>query len=529
MPLSNAISAEQLRAWLYDNEELAFLDVREPGQTADGHILFSAPLPYSQFELDLPRLVPNPPVRMVLCDAGDGVAARAAARAGALGYRDVSCLAGGVQAWADAGRTLYQGVNVPSKAFGELVEQACGTPHLAPEELARLQSEKVDLVIVDGRTAAEFGRMNIPGAHWCPNGELALRIDGLIPGSGTTIVVNCAGRTRSIIGAQTLIDLGVPNRVIALENGTQGWTLAGLALEQGSEAVLPAASPQLVSRRRVAQELAGRCGVRGLSGETLQAWLADTGRTVYLLDIRSAEERAGDPEKRRRMLDRHGVVHAPGGQLVQATDQWIGVRRARLVVLDAEDVRAPVTASWLCRMGHDASVLAGGLDTLAAIAPRPRGPGPALPELARITPAELEARRGRGDLAVLDLRASADYRAGHIAGAAWTVRSRIAALVRGDFVLVADDPRLAALAAIDLAAAGAGEILLLDGGIAGWRAAGLPVEATPQLPSDEQRIDFVAFTHGRHDGDAAASRQYLAWEIGLVDQLDQQERAVFRI
>ena len=165
------------------------------------------------------------------------------------------------------------------------------------------------------------------------------------------------------------------------------------------------------------------------------------------------------------MLDEHGVVHAPGGQLVQATDQWVGVRRARLVVLDVEEVRAPVTAAWLYRMGHDASVLAGGLDALAAIAPRPRGPQSALPELARIAPAELEERRRSEGLAILDLRPSADYRAGHIAGAVWTVRPRIAALAGpGNFVLVCDQSRLAALAAIDLAEAGAGEILLLDTG-----------------------------------------------------------------
>jgi hypothetical protein len=31
--------------------------------------------------------------------------------------------------------------------------------------------------------------------------------------------VNCAGRTRSIIGTQSLINAGVPNPVTALRNG----------------------------------------------------------------------------------------------------------------------------------------------------------------------------------------------------------------------------------------------------------------------------------------------------------------------
>lgn len=269
-------------------------------------------------------------------------------------------------------------------------------------------------------------------------------------------------------------------------------------------------------------------GVETISGEVLQAWLA--GRTVYLLDIRSAEERANDSDERRELLARHGVLHAPGGQLVQATDQWIGVRRARPVVLDAEELRAPVTASWLCRMGHDAAVLAGGLDALAAVSPRPRRATPPLPDLARIAPAELDDRLRRARAAVLDLRASAAFRAGHIPGAAWTIRPRLGDLaLSAPCVLVTDAPEIAQLAALDLAEAGQGEPVQLEGGFEAWQAAGLPVEATPDAPADDERIDFVAFTHGRHEGDLAASRQYLEWEIGLVGQLDRQERAVFRV
>jgi rhodanese-related sulfurtransferase len=524
------VSAEELRAWLHDDAELALLDVREPGQMAEGHILFSAPAPYSRFELDLPRLVPNPCVRTVLCDAGDGVAGRAARRARALGYAHVAVLAGGVAAWRRAGHTLFQGVNVPSKTFGELVEQACRTPHIGAAELGRLRAEGADIVVVDGRTRSEFGKMNVPGAHWCPNGELALRIGRLAPDPGTTVVVNCAGRTRSIIGAQTLIDLGLPNRVLALENGTQGWTLAGLPLGHGAEGTMPQADPDLGERRRAAQALARRDGVEAISGETLRAWLSDAERTVYLLDIRSAEEREDDPAGRRELLARHGVLHAPGGQLVQATDQWIGVRRARLVVLDIEELRAPVTAGWLRRMGHDAAVLAGGLDALDTVPPRGQLRRPRLPDPARIAPAELHERFGRGHVAILDLRASGAFRGGHIPGATWTIRPRIADPAPSDAcVLVADAPEIAALAALDLAEAGRGEVLLLDGGFDAWQAAGLPVEATPNEPADAERIDFVAFTHGRHEGDFGASRQYLEWEIGLVGQLDAQERAVFRI
>lgn len=533
--MAGEITAETLRRWLYDGGELALLDIRERGQIAMGHILFSAPLPYSRFEIDLPDLVPNTTLRMVLCDDGDGIAARAAARARAMGYARVHVLAGGVAAWADAGHTLYQGVNVPSKAFGELVEHACATPHLSPDALARMQTETPgEFIIVDGRTPAEFARMNIPGGQSCPNGELALRIDGLAPDPATTIVVNCAGRTRSIIGAQTLIDLGLPNRVVALENGTQGWTLSGHELGHGARPTMPPPATDLAARRQRAEALARRHGVARIDAATLGAWLHEGDRTTYLLDIRTAKEREADTAAQREARERLRIVQAPGGQLIQATDQWIGVRRARLVVLDDEGVRAPVVASWLARQGHEAAVVEGGLAALAELNATRLAIRADLPDLPRLDAAGLAALLREGAVTVLDLRPSTDWHEGHLVGAHWTIRPRIAAGFgadpgNGPHVVIASDPETAALAAIDLAEAGITDIRLVDGGMADWQAAGLAVETSPDASSETVAIDFIAFTHGRHDGDAEASRRYLAWEIGLVAQLDAKERAVFRI
>ena len=81
----------------------------------------------------------------------------------------------------------------------------------------------------------EFNRMSIPGGINCPGAELTHRIAALAPDPATTVVVNCAGRTRSILGAQSLRHAGVPNPVVALRNGTMGWHLAGFELEHGQD------------------------------------------------------------------------------------------------------------------------------------------------------------------------------------------------------------------------------------------------------------------------------------------------------
>jgi len=500
--------------------------VREHGQYGQGHPFFAVSLPYSQFELRLPALLPNPSIRLVLYDEDDGVATRAAARARALGYRELHILQGGVHAWKSAGYTLYAGVNVPSKTFGELVEHERQTPHLSAQGLQAMREAGEDVVIVDARPFAEYRKMNIPDGICCPNGELVLRIRDIAPDPRSKIVVNCAGRTRSIIGAQTLIDFGIANPVYALENGTQGWFLAGLPLEHAASRRhrQEFGATELGELRARARALADARGVAFVAPVEVQGWLSDPSRTTYLLDVRTPEEFAAKGVA--------GFVHAPGGQLIQATDQWVGARGARLVLLDEEQVRAPVVGAWLRQLGHEACVLEGGAAAAATLAWQRPEPVFTPPVPRAMTPREVVEAIRDGAVQIVDLRPSMIYRERHIPQAVWSIRPRIAAAVADrtkTVLLVADDAGIAALAALDLAEAGLSDIRLLAGGHEGWRAAGLPDVATPDNPADGDCLDFLFFTHARHDGDADAARQYLAWEIGLIDQLDAQERAAFSI
>src|SRR5262245_25787376 len=523
------IDAPTLKRMLWEESEIALIDVRETGQFGEGHLFFAVPLAYSRFELGLRALVPNAGVRLVLCDAGDGVAQRAARRAETLGYGNVRILAGGVDAWQAAGYTLYADVNVPSKTFGELVELQRHTPRLSASELAALREANANFVIVDGRPFGEYRKMNIPGGICCPNGELALHIHEIAPDPATTIIVNSAGRTRSIIGAQLLIDFGVRNPVYALENGTQGWFLAGFQLERGADRRHRSQPPtNLAGLAERARAHAEQRGVEFVSESTARRWLSEGERTTYLLDVRSPEEVATDGVA--------GFANAPGGQLLQATDQWVGVKGARLLLLDREGVRAPVVAGWLRQMGHVASVIEGG--TSAARAHdwrRQEASAPPGAELGSISAREAAAALARGGLQIIDLRPSLSYREAHVAGAVWSIRPRVGAVCPPpgkSVLLVAEEPALARLAAIDLMQAGAKDVFLLSDGPEAWSAAGLPSVATPGEPPDQARIDFLFFTAKRHEGSAqaaAAARQYLAWEIGLIDQLDAQERGVFAI
>ena len=301
------VSAADLRGML-GGGELALVDVREELIFSQRHLLLARSVPLSRFELKFAQLVPRRATRIVLCDDGDGVAERAAAILSRNGYTEVRILAGGVDAWAAAGFELFSGVNVPSKAFGEYVEHAKGTPSIGADELERLLRDGADLVVLDSRPFDEYARVSIPTATNVPGAELVLRAREIAPAPQTTVVVNCAGRTRSIIGAQSLIDAGLPNKVVALRNGTMGWSLAGFACDSGKNRRAPAVSPKTLEwARSAARSVAHRCGVERIDRAALAAWRADAERTLYVFDVRDpAEYEAGHWP---------GAVSAPGGQL----------------------------------------------------------------------------------------------------------------------------------------------------------------------------------------------------------------------
>ncbi|MDB5850381.1 MAG: sulfurtransferase [Rhodoferax sp.] len=519
------VSASTVREWLNDGAEIALLDVREAGQFGEGHPFFAIPLPYSRLELDVPHLVPRTATRTVLVDAGDGVAERAARRLAALGYSQVFVLAGGAPGWAEAGHVLFKGVNLPSKTFGELVEHAYATPHISARDLHARQQAGTPLVLLDGRTFEEHRKMAIPGAVSVPNGELALRWRQLVPDASTEIVIHCAGRTRSIIGAQILRSLGIPNPVVALENGTQGWALDGLQLEHGSTRQDNRPVASTAADQADAARVAAEAGVRNLGAAEAQAWLDDSARTTYVLDVRSAEEFAAGSLA--------GARHAPGGQLLQATDQSIGVRNSRVLLLDAEAVRAPVVAAWLARLGFETAVVVGGLHAALRV-PAPLAAAlPAVPAVPEVNRDALPAWVAREAPLLLDLQPSTAYRRGHAQGAAWSVRPHLVADAAAagpatrPVLLIAPNAGVARIAAADLFEAGWRDVrwATLDQ----WTAAGLPTVATPALPADAEAIDYLFFVHDRHDGNLDAARRYLEWETGLIAQCSPDELAVFRL
>ncbi|WP_180898169.1 rhodanese-like domain-containing protein [Martelella soudanensis] len=510
------ISATALKALLGEADEYAFLDVREHGQYGEGHPFFCVSLPYSVIEQRAPLLVPRRDTLCILMDNGDGVAELAHGRMAAMGYTALVVLEGGAPAWASAGYTLFKGVNVLSKSFGELVEETCHTPSISAEDLLEMQRKGGPLVMLDGRPPHEFNKMSLPGARSCPNAELAYRLPELVRDETTPVVVNCAGRTRSIIGAQSLRNVGVRNPVYALRNGTQGWRLAGFDLQHGES---PQPQPGLSDRSEAlagarAADLVARFGLKMISASELQKMRADAERTTYVFDVRTETEY--------REAHVAGAIHAPGGQLVQATDEYLATRNARIVLCDDLGLRAAGTAVWLAGMGHSVFILdvdsrkgtEAGMPSL-----------PSAPSFRAISQAELLRAQASG-ARLYDASRGMEYRKAHVEGARWVTRAR---LYEDDvdsepIVVLGRSEQLVGGVIERLAALGAGDVCGFIGGPDLWAEAGLAVVSTPYEPAEEACIDFLFFVHDRHNDNLEAARQYLTWELNLLKQLDAQER-----
>jgi rhodanese-related sulfurtransferase len=514
--MSREVSPAEVRLDLIARHEVALLDVREEDPFAKGHPLFAANLPLSRLELEALDRLPRRDVRIVLYDNGEGLTAVATKRLGALGYTNVSTLAGGLRGWKDEGYELFQDVNSASKAFGELVEARRHTPSLAAQDVNSLIEQRADVVVLDARRYDEYQVMSIPTGISVPGAELVLRARALAPDPATTIIVNCAGRTRSLIGAQSLINAGLPNPVVALRNGSIGWTLAGQSLDHGQNRRYGEPDEALEAEARAkAREVAYRAGVRRLDLAELAGLKFDTTRTLYLLDPRQPDEfEAGHLP---------GFRNAPGGQLAQETDHIAPVRGARIVLADPRGVRADMTASWLAQMGWEVLVLDAPDAAFSerGLVARQLPPAPAAGAIAAVALAD-DIERGEAPT-IIDFGPSPSHRRGHIPGAWFAIRARLATdigKIPADrpLVLTSVDGALARFAARDVAALTGRDPRVLAGGTAAWAAAGFPLETGLQRSASEPE-DVYRRPYEGTDNAPEAMQAYLDWEFGLVDQL----------
>jgi rhodanese-related sulfurtransferase len=517
------ISCRDLAALMASETPHAVFDVRERGEFNLGQISNATSLPRSQIEFRIAELVPDRRFPIVVYDEGEGRARLAAQSLAEFGYENVSILDGGLPGWRKEDLPTVSGVNVPSKAFGERVHHEKTIPEISPEELRSLQERAADLIVFDVRTPEEYGRFCIPGGLNVPGGDLILWADALKRKPETTVVVNCAGRTRSIIGTAALLRLGL-NNVRALKNGTMGWLLAGLELESPPTRFAPTAPDE---SRKHAREIALR-----IAEEERIPWISarelvnhpprnDVGVT-YLIDVRSESE----------YEDGHirGSLSVPGGQAVQRADDFVPVKNSRIIFVSNQSARAVMAAFWYHQMAFgDVRFLQGGLEAWresggsiesGGSQKEPLGFETAKKSARMLTPSEVNSLLQSSSVGVLHVGSSLDFTAAHLSGSKWISRGwlelKLPALLSDHtrpILLSCADGRSSTLAARTLAEMGYTEVFVLDGGVQAWARAGYPTERGLESCLVEPN-DVVLSPSVK--GDKEAMRRYLEWEIKLT-------------
>ena len=505
-----SLTPAAVKTMLGDGKELALIDLREELTFSQNHLLWARSVPLSRIELRFARLVPRLTTRIVLCDDNDGLVERAVEILRRAGYSNLAYLDGGIAAWEKGGLVTFSGVHVPSKAFGEFIEHASGTPNISAQELDALMRSGVDMVVLDSRPFDEYSRVSIPTSTNVPGAELVLRVHDMAPSPDTAIVVNCAGRTRSIIGAQSLINAGVPNKVVALRNGTMGWHLAGLTCDSNKAARAPGVSSSgLAWAKSAAESVARKLAINCIDRKTLDRWRGDETRTLYVFDVRDPVEY--------EVGHLPGALSAPGGQLVQATDLYAGTLGARIVLLDDAEVRAVMTASWLKQMGwRDVFVLAEAGSEIGNPANTVLGAPATDTAITFSSLVEID------DVTIVDLSTSPNYRRGHIPGAWFAIRSRLDRALakiplRGELVLTSEDGILAGLAVTEAREIAKCPVHWLKGGNAAWTAAGFPLSTDAKMADDA--VDVWLKPYERAGDTEAAMNAYLSWEVDLLERI----------
>lgn len=538
MPYNHSCTPEEAIRLFRAHEHCALLDVREQGEFFRDHALPSSCAPLSRLEFMAPLLVPGKGVLILLMDSGekdDRRAQKAAEALRAMGYVQPLVIEGGISGWRKAGFVTVEGGCIIAKSYAEYLEQGKSTPGLTPEGLKELLERGEKMALIDIREPGEYAGVSLPGGVNAPGCESAYRFLDLVSSPDTFVVVNCAARTRGILCAQMLLDLGVPNPVAYLKGGVMNWKRSGYAVEIGrGKRTAPPSRNALEFAAKRADTLARRYGVGFVDMDTLAQWeTVSDSVPLYLFDVRQPEESAAGHLSGSRCV--------PGGQLAQCINEHAAVRTARFVLIDDTEARAVITAYWLKLLGManvfvlkgglgGSKISRGGLET--GLQPHP----PVQCSFQEgITAQELAERlAGETPPLVINVGYSDKHRSGHIPGAVWAARSRLDRLFlshsdAAGIVLTSDCETHAKLAAADARQLRpAADVRFLRGGTPEWEKDRFPMEAgMPAACGAEDDVSYLVYKDP--NAQLGDMESYFDWKNELADKLLRDGSLDFRL
>jgi rhodanese-related sulfurtransferase len=478
----------------------AFIDTRERRDHVNGHWFGSTNIPLSVLSPKIIGFVPEQNFPIHLLDWQDAPSAAAAKQLSKLGYTNVVRHS---TSNPDAfGHGFVKGEYVWSKAFGEVLAHTCGLQEITPADyLAHYK----DAHLFDVRPTAEYAQFTIPGSQSLPNSLLLANMQAL-KHSGECALLHCAGRTRSIIGACTLKAAGYGGPFVIFKGGTQAWQLDGLEREFNANRIFAQES----DNAKPVKEFLYKWNLKytQVDQTSLESFVS-MNDTHHLFDV-SDDAATGQ-------LANHNIIKISGTNLIQQTDRSIARYHVPVILFDyGSGSRAAFAAYWLQLMGYSVSVVYLS-DALSN------------PACQKIQPRILETPHTNYSIdklfkhravsgKIFDVRSSQAFAQGHLTGSQWqNISELIACDVQStDEIVVIGN---------DITHANETANLLQQHG---WKIAGIFDWVSADIEPDQLKtgvidspVDQSALFAGRHHGNLQDSRDYLAWEEALPEQIDQ--------
>lgn len=466
------------------NNPFALIDVRERKEYVEGHWFGSVNIPLSELWRQLSNMIPwkGFPIYVLAFDdiKFDQIFKN-------QGYTNVHILQCSEPKREVTG--FVRGEYSWSKAFGEILCHCSDFRELGPEQLAH---DHRQFNLYDVRPFAEYCEFTLPGSQNLPNSNILGSLK-FLQRSKKPAVLHCAGRTRSILGACTLIAAGYAADFYVFRGGTQAWQLSGRERIYGASNI-------------VSNEQQGQSEIISL----IERWEIEISCVHNKNDlterINSNPALYFDVSNDDVQRDLSSIIKIVSGtNLVQQTDTSIACYHTPVVLIDNGTCsRAAFAAFWLKMMGYDASII----NRLDLDEPEEKNQKKARKKIASV-PLEFATP-------IYDFRRSNDFERGTHKNAIWANVSSIisnAAVNKRISVIVYNEAHLKFVELI------LSEMQTRISDAFYWDCEDACEHfIAPEKITDP--CDRSSLFADRHKGNLEHSKAYLAWEEELPDQID---------
>jgi len=316
---------------------VAFLDVRTRKAYVQEFAFGAVNCPLDRFSLMIADLVPDRSTLIIMIGANKKAISNTNLILLKKKYSNVHYIKGDYQAWKKAKLPMWAGEFTLSKAFGEWIEATGKVNNIFPNKLNRMhQQPDSQLLQIDARPKIEYEKFTLPYSKHCSGGELPAYLQKT--SSKKTIIVHCAGRTRSIIAYQTLLDFNISQKKYVLNGGTQNWVLNGLERAYQQKSDIQKHKVNITQDKTLAKTIIQKFklpsvarikNIKGVHGFVIQSEIINNQKIPYWKNVNATT-------------------------LVQNTDKFIASTSTPIYIYSDIPTSAVFSVLWLTRMGYHA-------------------------------------------------------------------------------------------------------------------------------------------------------------------------------